>query len=219
RAENSSKSSSPPWNSLRSSELGATSLSHSSWTRRSFFTPRGHSRSTSTRRSPSAGPSSSSRSWTRSREIVRADMAGSFRRAAPGIDGAAGAQGTGCAGREARDPARDEESRPGPAGRAVSGEHGRGGLVVGLLGDLGDLLGVQDRAVGVGDDDRAGEQTRERPVLHGHAEVLAEAGAEGGAGDDVLDALGAAEACLREGQVLRDADDDGVLEAGGELVE
>jgi MFS family permease len=81
----------------------------------------------------------------------------------------------------------------------ASGQGGDGGVVVGLLPDGRDDLGVRDGAVGADDDDRAGEQTGEAAVLHAHAVVVAEAGAEGRRRDDVLDALGAAEAVQREG--------------------
>src|SRR3954447_14466860 len=112
------------------------------------------------------------------------------------------------------------EGRTATARRpARSAQRGDRGVVVGLLADGRDQLGVHDGPVGVDDHDRAGEQPGEAALLHPHAVVVAEARPERGGGHDVLDALGAAEAVQRERQVGRDADDRRVVEAGGELVE
>ena len=46
------------------------------------------------------------------------------------------------------------------SGRGGSAQSGDRGVVVGLLADLGDELGVQDRAVRVEHDDGAGEQAQ-----------------------------------------------------------
>ena len=80
----------------------------------------------------------------------------------------------------------------------ASAQGGDGGVVVGLLADGGDELRVRDGAVRVDDDDRTGEEAGEAAVLHPYAVVVAEAGAERRRHDDVLDALGAAEAVQRE---------------------
>ena len=77
----------------------------------------------------------------------------------------------------------------------------QGGVVVGLLGDLGDELGVGDVAGAVDDDHGASEQAGERPVGDRHAVVVAERAAERRRRLDVLDAFRAAEARLGEGQV------------------
>ncbi|MPM16628.1 hypothetical protein SDC9_63009 [bioreactor metagenome] len=100
-----------------------------------------------------------------------------------------------------------------------SGESGQCGVVVRLGGDLGDQLGVQHGAVGVDHDDGPGQQPLHAAVGELDAEGGAEVGAERGAGHDVVEALGAAEAARRERQVGGRADHDGVLEAGGQLVE
>lgn len=92
-------------------------------------------------------------------------------------------------------------------------------IVVGLGGDLVDQLGVGHLALGVHDDDGAGQQVLHRAVGEGDAEILAEVGAEGRGDDDVLDSLGAAEAGLGEGKVTGNAQHGGVVESGSLLVE
>src|SRR5690606_25792458 len=93
------------------------------------------------------------------------------------------------------------------------------GVVVRLLTDLRHLLRVEDRTVRIEDDDGTGQQTGQRAVVLHETVVLAERGAEGGSHRHVLDALGTAEARLREWQVLRDAHDGRVLPGGGALIE
>ena len=72
---------------------------------------------------------------------------------------------------------------------------------------------------GVHDDHGACQQTSQGAVHKLYAEVLTEGGAESGGGDDVLNALGCAEAADCEGQVVGDAQHDGVLQACSLLVE
>lgn len=102
----------------------------------------------------------------------------------------------------------------------MSLESREGSVVVGLVGDFGDELGVDDAAVLVEDDDGAGEKAGHGAIGDEDSVFLAEARvAEGGEGYDIVDALGGAEAGVGEGEVLGDGQDDGVLHAGGELVE
>ena len=89
----------------------------------------------------------------------------------------------------------------------------KSGFIVRLLGDLRDELGVEDLARFVDDDDGTCEEASERAVLLLDAVVLSQAiVTEGGDGDDLVQTFSAAEASLCEGQVLRDAEDDGVVE-------
>jgi len=104
------------------------------------------------------------------------------------------------------------------AGLARRVERGQRRIVIRLLGDLGHQLRVRDVAVGADHDDGPGEQSGEGAIGDRDAVVLTEVVAERRGGLHVLDALGAAEARLRERQVLGHVD-HGKTTGSGALVE
>ena len=63
---------------------------------------------------------------------------------------------------------------------AGSGQSGHRSDVVRLLADLRHQFGADNLAVGIENDDRAGQQSLERAVGHGHAIVGTAADAEAG---------------------------------------
>src|SRR5690625_1482207 len=88
-----------------------------------------------------------------------------------------------------------------------------------ILLDLRHLLGVLHDPVCSSDLDGPGHDAGERTIGDLHAVVITEGGAEDRARHDVLDALRRAEAPVGEGKVRRYAQDLGVLQARGALIE
>lgn len=76
-----------------------------------------------------------------------------------------------------------------------------------------------DFTVLICDDHGACQQSLERGAVQHDAEVLTERGPEPGAGGDIVNALGAAEATQRHRQIMGGADDSGVVHLRGELIE
>ena len=107
-----------------------------------------------------------------------------------------------------------ERSSPGSA------EAGDGGVVVGLLGDLGHELAVDDGAVLVEHDHRAGQQAGEPAVGQLDAVGVAEVAAERADAVTTFSRPSAPQKrFMRERQVGGHAEHDGVVEAGRDLVE
>ena len=99
-------------------------------------------------------------------------------------------------------------------------EDAEGAVVVGLMGDFVDQVGVYHIAVGVEYDDGAGEQAGERAVDELEAVFVCELRrTEGRGGHYIVDALGGAEAAQGEGQIHRYAYDSHIGYVGSHLVE
>src|SRR6185437_7587057 len=93
-------------------------------------------------------------------------------------------------------------------------------LVIRLVGDLADQLGVDHLVVVVQHHHRARSQPGQRTLGYRHAVIVEElAAAHQRQVDHVLQALGAAEARLRERKVGRDAQHHGIVELAGRFVE
>src|SRR5690606_10057245 len=99
-------------------------------------------------------------------------------------------------------------------------QNGKRCVVVRLVLDFRNQLGVQHLVAFVENDDGAGGQAGERTISDGDAVVLGEVGiAEAGQGEHVLDAFGGAEAALGKRQVARDHQHLGVVQGSGGFVE
>src|SRR5512139_79951 len=111
-------------------------------------------------------------------------------------------------------------ARPRDRSKRSALERRESRVVVRLLGDLGNQLGVLHFVVGADDEHRAGHHALQRAAAELDPVALAEAAvADVGGGGHRLDALGLAKALLRERQVGADDQHGDVAERSRLLVE